>query len=80
MKIDLRDKKYPNLKKVNGILLGINHNNDDFLIINATKFEDSSVKLIDSHKPFGGKPACQLSLIMSDFYDKNGIKTYFTNL
>lgn len=67
-KVHLRDDKFLNLKAEDGILLGIDYRNSRFLILKVNSIERNRVRQIKEHRPYGGKPAYEISLSTSDFY------------
>jgi len=70
-KIDLRDRKYLNLKEENGILVGIDFKYGKFFVLNVNEAE---AEYITSHYPYGGKPAYSISLRDVKFYDLHSMK------
>lgn len=66
--VHLRDDKFLNLKAEDGILLGIDYRNSRFLIFKVNSIESNRVRQIKEHRPYGGKPAYEISLKTSDFY------------
>jgi hypothetical protein len=68
---NLRDNKFLKLKENTNLtlMLGIDIINRYFFIINLQDF--SEFKKIDSHYPFGGKPAYELDLKNVNFYPFN---------
>lgn len=66
--VHLRDDKFLNLKAEDGILLGIDYRNSRFLVLNVNSIESNRVRVIKEHRPYGGKPAYEISLRKSDFY------------
>ena len=66
--LHLRDHKYAQLCKENGVLLCVDAQNSSFAIIDFTK-EPPPAKYIPSHMHYGGKPAYELSLSSVPFYD-----------
>ena len=70
-KVDLRDQKYPNLKKDDGILLGIDFERLMFFVL---KVRETTSVYIESHFPFGGKPAHSISLDGTEFYELSDMK------
>lgn len=67
-RVHLRDKKFLNLKAEDGILLGIDYRNSSFLILKVKSIEGNRVRRIKEHRPYGGKPAYEINLKISDFY------------
>lgn len=70
-KIDLRNGKYKNLKRENGILLGLDFKNGYFFIF---EIKDAKAKYIESHWPYGGKPAYSISLAKVKFHKQGDMK------
>lgn len=66
--VHLRDDKFLNLKAEGGILLGIDFRNSRFLILRVNNIESNRVRQIKEHRPYGRKPAYEMSLKASDFY------------
>jgi len=66
--VHLRDDKFLNLKAEEGILLGIDYRNSNFLVLRVNSIERNRVRQIKEHRPYGGKPAYEISLLASDFY------------
>ena len=58
-KIHLRDQKYKNLKKENGILVGIDFVHKIFFVLPLRK---TDAKFIESHYLYGGKPVFEVRL------------------
>ena len=67
LRVHLRDDKFLNLKAEDGILLGIDYTKSRFLILKVKSIESNRVRRIKEHRPYGGKPAYEISLKTSDF-------------
>ena len=63
-KIDLRDQKYNKIARTNSIFLGISNADNTYILID--KICDFPAKFIASHKPYGYKPAYQLTITDAD--------------
>lgn len=59
-KLHLRDNKFLKIKDENAIFLGITPINQEAVVV-ETNNNDSTWKYIESHYPYGGKPAWELS-------------------
>ncbi len=66
--VHLRDDKFLNLKAEDGILFGIDYRKNRFLFLKVNNIEGNRVRRIKAHRPYGGKPAYEISLEASDFY------------
>lgn len=75
-RVHLRDDKFLNLKAEDGIFLGIDFRNSKFLILKVKSIEGNRVRRIQNHRPYGGKPAYEISLETSDFYQIEDFLNY----
>lgn len=64
-KCHLRDEKYTRVKEEDGLLLGIDTENEQFFIFPV---EEVPVTYIKSHYPYGGKPAYEIDLESVEFH------------
>lgn len=78
LRVHLRDDKYLNLKAEDGILLGFDYRNSRFLILKVKSIEGNRVKRIKEHRPYGGKPAYEINLKTSDFYQIEDFLDYLS--
>ena len=59
-KLHLRDDKYFNLRRCKGCLLSISTVTKDFMLLDFR--QEIPYKVIEHHKPFGDKKACEISI------------------
>ena len=57
-RMDLRDSKYLKLERNESLFLGISTQDRKFIFLDFS--EDIPARYIDSHRPYGGKPAYQI--------------------
>lgn len=74
-KIQLRDKKYENLAKENGLLLGLDFMRESFFILDSSKKEATRLEMHFLWK----KPAYELNLRNETFYPLTEMKVVMTN-
>jgi len=74
--VHLRDNKYLNLKTEDGILFGIDYRKSRFLFLKVNNIEGDRVRQIKEHRPYGGKPAYEISLKTRDFCQIDDILNY----
>lgn len=76
-RIELRDNKYDNIKKEHGIILGLDFKEKRFFLLPA---ENSEAKKIESHWPYGGKPAYSINLEKVNWFDLKNMRPILTEL
>ncbi len=69
-KIDLRDNKYVNIKEEDGVLLGLDFENEDFFVVDISETDGHS----HPHPPFGGKKAYTFEFDGIEFHDVDEMK------
>lgn len=72
-KIDLRDNKYVNIKEEDGVLLGLDFENEDFFVVDISETDGHS----HYHPPFG-KEAYTFGFDGIEFHDLEDMKEVLT--
>lgn len=66
-KLHLRDAKYIQLKKSKSLFIAVSPTTNEFSLFDFSN--DIQAKYIESHRPYGGKPAYELSISSNEMYE-----------